>query len=106
MFWMVRPTARCVMTVWMNNNPAIYKDILIHWEELDLSLRAELLCELNPYACRVLYELLPVKSIQSHAVVAGFQIYTPIRFLAERSRCRFENMAQQPLGRTAYLYDA
>ena len=73
--------------------------VVIRWRELGESVRALLLDELNPYACEELAGMLPVESIQSHAVVAGSQMYAPIRFAPEREKCRFENMAAQPEGR-------
>ena len=73
--------------------------VIIRWRELRESVRALLLDEVNPYACEELVGMLPVESIQSHAVVAGNQMYAPIRIALDRSRCRFENMAAQPEGR-------
>lgn len=75
------------------------QSIVIRWPELDSSVGAVLLDKENPYACQELARLLPVESIQSHAVVAGSQMYAPIRFAPDRTRCHFENMAEQPEGR-------
>ncbi len=75
------------------------KTIRIRWPELDIQLTAHLLWDFNPYACEEFCKLLPAQSIQSHAVVAGGQMYAPLRFAPQRERCNFENMAAQPEGR-------
>lgn len=75
------------------------QSITIRWHELGESVNALLLDKENAYACEEFAKLLPVESIQSHAVVAGNQMYAPIRFTPERALCNFENMAEQPEGR-------
>lgn len=73
--------------------------IKIRYGKLNTEICAELLTEVNPYVCAEFKRTLPSKSIQSHAVVAGDQMYCPYRLPLDRERCNFENMAQQPDGR-------
>ena len=55
--------------------------IKIEWDLLKTSVRAELLTKFNPVAVERLKETLPYTSIQSHAVVAGGQMYCPYRLV-------------------------
>lgn len=73
--------------------------IAINWEALGISIRAELLRSINPIICEKFYESLPYKSIQSHAVVAGGQMYCPYRLIVDAKDCNTENMAAQAMGR-------
>ncbi|MCI8560688.1 MAG: hypothetical protein HFH03_06155 [Dorea sp.] len=73
--------------------------IKIEWDLLKTSVRAELLTKFNPVAVERLKETLPYTSIQSHAVVAGGQMYCPYRLVLGTDECNTENMAEQPIGR-------
>ena len=73
--------------------------VLIRWKTLDCQVRAEILNECNPRACEEFKKSLPYKSIQSHAVVAGGQMYCPYRLILDEKDCNTENMAKQPPGR-------
>lgn len=73
--------------------------VRIEWDELNTSITAELLTESNPTAVKRFKESLPYTSIQSHAVVAGGQMYCPYRLVLDKTECNTENMAHQPIGR-------
>lgn len=69
-----------------------------YWPDLDCNTKAKLLTELNPELCKEFMKTLPFKSIQSHAVVAGKQMYFPYRLLAD-TVYQSEDMDKQPIGR-------
>lgn len=73
--------------------------IKMEWDLLKISVRAELLTEFNPIAVERLKATLPYTSIQSHAVVAGGQMYCPYKLVLSPDECNTENMAEQPIGR-------
>ncbi|WP_408011099.1 hypothetical protein ACJROX_12630 [Pseudalkalibacillus sp. A8] len=73
--------------------------IKIEWPDLDMEVRVKLLMDVNPILCKEIKETLPFKSIQSHAVVAGKQMYFPYRFISENKEYNFERMDKQPVGR-------
>ncbi|WP_078592633.1 hypothetical protein [Evansella clarkii] len=73
--------------------------ITILWPDLEMEVKARLLVDLNPELCQELKDTMPIKSIQSHAVVAGKQMYFPFRFLPMGKGYNFESMDKQPLGR-------
>ena len=66
---------------------------------MKIEVKAKLLTELNTSACEAFIKTLPNKSIQSHAVVAGHQIYCPYRLLVDKNECAYESMERQPVGR-------
>lgn len=72
---------------------------LIHWPGLNDRVKARLLPEQDPGLLERFWEALPFESIQSHAVVAGFQIYCPFRLLGTPARPWHEPMNTQPVGR-------
>ncbi|MDR2136805.1 MAG: hypothetical protein LBO68_00830 [Synergistaceae bacterium] len=71
----------------------------VAWPALNLRVAARLLDEFNPYACGEFLKTLPAKSIQSHSVVAGNQLYCPFRLNVDRSRLNRELMSDQGVGR-------
>ena len=73
--------------------------VQIEWKELGVSVKAELLTALNPVATEKFKETLPYQSIQSHAVVAGGQMYCPYCLVLDQMQCNTELMAEQPVGR-------
>lgn len=75
------------------------KLIVIRWPSLETEVKTRLLTELNPAACEAFIKTLPSKSIQSHAVVAGYQMYCPYRLIIDKSECVYESMERQPIGR-------
>ncbi|VEF46781.1 Uncharacterised protein [Bacillus freudenreichii] len=72
--------------------------IEIHWPGFNQTVKAKLLSELNEELCTKFLNTLPFKSIQSHAVVAGKQMYFPYR-LYGNSKLYSEDMDKQPIGR-------
>ncbi|RNB78375.1 hypothetical protein [Brevibacillus panacihumi] len=72
--------------------------IEICWPDFDCTVRATLLSEMNPELCEEFKKTLPFSSIQSHAVVAGKQMYLPYRLVSEVAY-QEEPMDQQPVGR-------
>jgi|SRR5690625_268091 len=72
--------------------------IELSWTGLEVSAKAELLTEFNPSLSERFIETLPFESIQSHAVVAGKQMYFPYRLLDDTAY-RWERMDKQPIGR-------
>lgn len=74
-----------------------YIKIIFH--KLNTEITAELLADFNPYLCEAFKKTLPNKSIQSHAVVAGDQLYCPYRLPVDSGKCNFEDMSKQPDGR-------
>lgn len=76
--------------------------IRLVWPELGLTVRACLLAQQSAPLKDVLWDSLPIVSIQSHAVVAGRQMYFPVRLLLPAQLehgCYWEPMDRQPAGR-------
>ncbi len=73
--------------------------VKIRWDALDVEVKAELLSEFNPKICAELKKTFPYRSVQSHAVVAGGQMYCPYRLIIDPQDCNTEDMSQQPPGR-------
>ena len=73
--------------------------INIHFGKVDLDVRAYLLTDFNPEVCQAFKNTLPNRSVMSHAVVAGEQMYWPYRLVVDRACCNTEDMAKQPPGR-------
>jgi hypothetical protein len=77
--------------------------ITLSWPELDSQIRCELLDELNPALCASVLRSLPILSIQTHAVVAGKQIYFPTRLALEDPEAAYtEDLSRQPHGRVNF----
>ncbi|WP_158736792.1 hypothetical protein [Alteribacillus sp. YIM 98480] len=74
-------------------------DIELSWPLLHETIRARLLTEFHADLCAEIRDTLPFKSIQSHAVVAGKQMYFPYRLLPSSKSFQYEKMNAQPLGR-------
>ncbi|MFD1708827.1 hypothetical protein ACFSCZ_19310 [Siminovitchia sediminis] len=74
------------------------QSIEIYWPDFNQTIKAGLLSELNAELCTQFLKTLPFKSIQSHAVVAGKQMYFPYR-LNGSSKHYSEAMDKQPIGR-------
>jgi hypothetical protein len=74
--------------------------VILSWPALDVAVRCTLLDEVNPRLCASLRRAVPIVSVQTHAVVAGEQIYFPTRLvLDEPDSARTEDLAAQPPGR-------
>lgn len=73
--------------------------IRINFPSLKIELKAELLVNFNPSLCEEFKKTLPSKSIQTHAVCAGDQLYCPYRLPISWDQCNFEDMSKQPNGR-------
>jgi hypothetical protein len=57
------------------------RQIEIEWPELGVTVTANLADDKNPSKCNVLWENLPIKSIQSHAFSSGDRMYFPTRIV-------------------------
>ncbi|TMW71187.1 hypothetical protein [Alteribacter natronophilus] len=73
--------------------------IKITWPSLKEEIKVKLLEDINPDLCEQIKNTLPFESIQSHAVVAGKQMYCPYRLVTRLSDLTYENMNEQPIGR-------
>ena len=73
--------------------------IVMKWPKLGYKVRINMLDDLNPRLCGILREQLPLTGIQSHAVVAGEQMYFPFAAPPVPDDAKFEDMAAQPVGR-------
>jgi hypothetical protein len=71
----------------------------ISWPKRGASITAELLARQDPELIGRFRDSLPRKSIQSHAVVAGFQMYCPFRMSFFPKHPYHEPMNEQPPGR-------
>ncbi len=75
----------------------------LRWPTLETSIRVELLDNLNPELVEAVWQAVPLYSIQSHAVVAGQQMYFPTRLILSKPEAAFtEPMNQQRLGRVNF----
>ena len=75
------------------------KRFSICWPELGKEIEARLLDVQDPDLCAEFWGALPFRSIQSHAVVAGFQMYCPFRLMGRARKLFQEPMNRQPPGR-------
>ena len=76
------------------------RSLRLCWPQLDITVTAKLLDDLNPILAEDLWQATPLLSIQSHAMVAGEQIYFPTRLVLDDPGTAFtEPMDQQPPGR-------
>jgi hypothetical protein len=76
--------------------------MIIEYPDLNITISALLLEDMNPELCEVIWSHLPLQCVQEHAVVSGGSLYcwTPIVTTAPvRTR---EKLADQPLGRVRY----
>ena len=69
------------------------------WPQLGKEVRVEILDTLNPTLCEHFLKQLPLKSVQSHAVVCGQQMYFPYLSPPVPEDAAWENMSEQPVGR-------
>lgn len=75
----------------------------MYWPELNSSIQIDLMQEANLPVTEAILNRLPLFSIQSHAVVAGEQMYFPTRIVARKLQAaRSELMNQQPIGRVNF----
>lgn len=77
------------------------KIIEICFSPINIKIRAELLENLNPVLCKILWDSLPYRSIQCHALVAGEQLYhyTPIIEAIPYKAQTKEDKTEQLIGR-------
>lgn len=71
----------------------------IEWPDLEASVKADFLEELNPELCDVLRRNLPVETIQSHGVIAGGLLMAPTRIVCTSAPRTFEILGRQDIGR-------
>jgi hypothetical protein len=77
--------------------------VRLRWPQLNIQISIDLLNDLNPFLTNSLLGLLPLLSIQSHAVVAGQQIYFPTRLMLPKGEAAStEPMNEQPDGRVNF----
>ena len=77
--------------------------IRFRWPQINTQISVDLLSEFNPFLTSALLDMLPLVSIQSHAVVAGQQIYFPTRLvLPKNEAAATEPMNEQPDGRVNF----
>ncbi len=75
----------------------------LRWPELQLAIEMDVLEDHNPSLAATLLDSLPLVSIQSHAIVAGKQIYFPTRISPlDQEVASTERMDQQPAGRVNF----
>jgi len=55
------------------------RQIEFEWPELGITVTANLAEDVNPQKCDVLWDHLPIESIQSHALSSGDRMYFPCR---------------------------
>ncbi|MCC7447352.1 MAG: hypothetical protein IT324_08055 [Anaerolineae bacterium] len=76
------------------------RTVRFRWPQLDAAIQVALLDDLNPNLVNDLWTAAPLMSIQSHAVVAGQQMYFPTRLILPDPQAAYtEPMNTQPLGR-------
>src|SRR5262245_39308881 len=74
--------------------------LVLSWPALDVTVRCTLLDQVNPRLCAALRRALPIVSVQTHAVVAGEQMYFPTRLvLDDPDSAATEDLSAQPPGR-------
>lgn len=77
--------------------------IRLRWPELGRSVQADLMESTNPALAKEVSENLPLISIQSHAVIAGEQMYFPTRIVLQNlGTASTEPMNSQPVGRVNF----
>jgi hypothetical protein len=54
---------------------ALARRVNIKWPQLNLTVTAEMLCEVNLALVDLLFENLPYRSLQNHALVSGDHLY-------------------------------
>lgn len=59
------------------------RQIEIEWPELGITVTANLADDKNPSKCNVLWDNLPIESIQSHCFSSGERIYAPCRIVSD-----------------------
>jgi len=78
----------------------VNRTVRLRWPQLDTAIQVALLDDLNPDLANDLWTAAPLMSIQSHAVVAGQQMYFPTRLILPDPQAAYtEPMNAQPLGR-------
>src|SRR5215471_17082682 len=74
--------------------------VLLTWPALDVTVRCRLLEDINPTLCASFRRALPIVSVQTHAVVAGEQIYFPTQLVPDDlDSSTAEDQSAQPPGR-------
>jgi hypothetical protein len=77
--------------------------VTLSWSALDVTVRCTLLDDVNPQLCASLRRALPIVSVQTHAVVAGEQMYFPTRLvLDDPDSATTEDLSAQPPGRVNF----
>ena len=75
------------------------KIFTINWPKLGKAVEAELIANQDRELRESFWNALPFSSIQSHAVCAGLQMYSPFRLVCLPSNPNYEPMNEQGVGR-------
>ena len=75
------------------------KIFTINWPKLGKAVEAELIEDQDRVLRESFWNALPLSSIQSHAVCAGLQMYSPFRVVCLPSNPNYEPMNEQGVGR-------
>jgi hypothetical protein len=80
------------------------RQIEIEWVQLQKKVTVDIVPDKNPHLCDLLWEHLPYKSIQTHALVSGHHLYhiAPIIELLTTGAAFKEDRATSPDG-TVFL---
>jgi len=73
------------------------KDFIVTWPDLDVQVRADML-DKNPELCQAFWDHLPLKTIQSHALIAGVEMYSWVPIVTTAPIRVEEPFDQQPIG--------
>jgi hypothetical protein len=81
----------------------VNRTVRLRWPQLDTAIQVTLLDDLNPGLANDLWAATPLTSIQSHAVVAGQQMYFPTRLILPDPQAAYtESMNVQQPGRVNF----
>ncbi len=79
------------------------KEIQMEWSELGIVVTATLWEDKNPKLCSLLWENLPIETIQSHAMASGEQIAAALNIHATETGAYSALESEGPPG-TIYMY--
>jgi len=72
------------------------KRLLISWRQLGISVEAVMIEDMNPILCNRLWEKLPMKGIQDHALISGEYLYGYIPMPELPSICHYNAKKKEP----------